>query len=185
MPVVRKFEEQDNRFKELVLHISQKCANDPKFDTIKLNKLMFFADFLHYGNYGKPITGFEYVKLERGPAPKRMPEIKQQMEKENALAQQKLPHSQWRKPVSLRDPNLESFTGTEIAFVDQLIDACKDTDGDQLSLWSHGWACWKMSSLGETIPYELVFLSHEEPTPADIERGKAVARELGLLEQHT
>src|SRR5580704_16149661 len=93
----KKFEEHTDRFKELVLYISQKCANDPKFDTLKLNKLMFFSDYWAYAMYGEPITGFEYVKLQKGPAPKKMPAMKQQMEAEKILAQQPLPLLPWRR----------------------------------------------------------------------------------------
>jgi hypothetical protein len=42
--------------------------------------------------------------------------------------------------------------------------------------------CWIVPNLKETIPYEMVFLSTEKPTDADIERGRMVAVEQGLLE---
>lgn len=179
---LQKWEENVGRFKELILYISQKCASDPKFNTLKLNKLMFFSDFFAYGVYGKPITGFEYIKLERGPAPKRMPEIKNQMERDKVLAQQPLPFQVWRRTVNLREPNLEVFSAEQISLVDTLIDAFKDADGDTISDLSHKMPCWTLPNLGDTIPYEMVFLSNEEPTNADVERGRAVAAELQLLE---
>lgn len=183
-PQVRKFKEDVGRFKELILYISQKCATDPKFDTIKLNKLMCFSDFLFYAFYGSPITGFEYEKLQLGPAPRRMPEMKKAMKDAGELGLQDLPLKPWRRTVNLRQPNLEVFTAQQVALVDQIIEAFKESDGDHLSLISHKMPCWIMPRLGETIPYEMVFLSDEEPTTADIERGRIVAKELGLLEQH-
>lgn len=182
MAGVKKFEQNTDRFRELVLYISQKCADDPKFDTLKLNKLMFFSDYWSYGIHGEPITGFEYIKLQKGPAPKRMPEIKKQMEDEKIFAQQPLPMREWRKPVNLRSPDLSKFMPEQIAIVDAFIEACKDVDGETLSDISHKMPCWTVPRLGETIAYEMVFLSHEEPTNADIERGRAVAAELNLLE---
>ena len=50
-------EENIQKFKELVLHISQKCADDPSFGAVKLNKILFFADFASSAHYGTPITG--------------------------------------------------------------------------------------------------------------------------------
>jgi hypothetical protein len=182
MNAARQFEENAGRFKELILYISQKCANDPKFDTLKLNKLMFFADYWAYGIYGEPITGFQYVKLEKGPAPKKMVAVKREMESEKALAQQPLPLKAWRRPVNLRAPDLSVFKPEQISIVDAFIEACKDVDGESLSDITHKMPCWTVPKLGEVIPYEMVFLSHEEPTNADIERGRAVAAELGLLE---
>ena len=172
------------RFKELILYISQKSATDPKFNTLKLNKLMFFSDFWAYGVYGEPITGFEYQKLEKGPAPKKMPEIKKAMVSENSLALQPLPLQPWRKTVNLRTPDLSVFKPEHISLVDALLEAFKDVDGEEFSLISHKMPCWIIPKLGDVIPYEMVFISHEVPTNADLERGKAVAAELGLLE-HT
>ncbi len=35
----------------------------------KLNKLLFYADFLHYKNYGYSISGLRYVAINFGPVP--------------------------------------------------------------------------------------------------------------------
>jgi hypothetical protein len=182
----KKWEEKTDQFKELILYISQKCANDQSFDSLKLSKVLYFSDFLMYAISGKPITGSEYVKMEFGPAPKRIREIKEEMEKEKSLGLQNLPLRKWRRPVNLREPDLRQFSAEQISLVDAIIDAIKDKDGIVISELTHDWLCWKMTpGLGQTIPYETVFLSHAEPTPADIERGKAVARELDLIEQPT
>lgn len=178
----KKWEENTARFKELVLYLSQKCATDPKFNTLKLNKLMFFSDFYAYAVLGEPITGFEYQKLEKGPAPRRMPEIKKEMVSDKSLAQQPLPMQPWRKTVNLRSPDLSVFTPQQVSLIDAIIDALRDADGDELSDVSHRMPCWILPDLKGTIPYEMVFLSNEQPTAVDIERGKAVAAELSLLE---
>jgi len=31
-----------DKFRELILYISQKCANDPSFGAIKVNKILYF-----------------------------------------------------------------------------------------------------------------------------------------------
>jgi hypothetical protein len=181
---VHQFDENPDQFRELVLYISQKCANDESYDSLKLSKVLFFSDFLAYAHFGKPITGFEYVKMEMGPAPKRIREFKTLMQEEKTLGLQRLPLRQWSRPVNLREPDLSEFSAPEISLVDAIIDAIKNTDGRVVSEVTHDWLCWKMiPNLGQTIPYEMVFLSHEEPTPADVERGKSVAMELGLIEQ--
>jgi len=35
----------------------------------KLNKLLFYADFLHYKTYGTSISGLKYVAIDHGPVP--------------------------------------------------------------------------------------------------------------------
>lgn len=182
MSETRKFEEHVDRFEELVLYISQKCANDPKFNTIKLNKLLFFSDFLSYAVNGEPITGFEYQKLEMGPAPRRIREIRDRMVAEKTLGLQELTLQAMRRTVNLRRPNLQVFKAEQVALVDSLIQMLEGMDGDAVSAMSHEMPCWILPNLGETIPYETVFLSEEPPTNADLERGRAVAAGLGLLE---
>lgn len=36
---------------------------------VKLMKLLFYADFLHYARQGVSISGFPYARLEMGPVP--------------------------------------------------------------------------------------------------------------------
>jgi hypothetical protein len=171
------------RFKELVLYISQKCVADEKFTVLKLNKLMFFADFLSYAIYGEPITSFEYVKLEKGPAPRKMPDIRNEMIAGGELGMQELPLTPWKRTVNLRRPDLSVFRPEHIALVDALIESFGKHDGNILSGMTHKMPCWILPDLYETIPYETVFISEEPLTEADKSRGWAVAQELGLLEQ--
>ena len=53
---------------ELIVLIASLSRDDPAFGDVKLNKLLFFSDFLAYTNLGQPITGAEYQKLDFGPA---------------------------------------------------------------------------------------------------------------------
>ena len=53
----------EEKLSELILYISQKCATDPKFGAVKLNKILYLSDFLAFGNWGEPITGVEYQHL--------------------------------------------------------------------------------------------------------------------------
>src|SRR5437762_11206186 len=56
------------KFKELVLHLAERSADDPGFGSTKLNKLLYFCDFEAYRRLGRSITGARYQKLEWGPA---------------------------------------------------------------------------------------------------------------------
>src|ERR1700733_10925348 len=75
----------ERRFAELMLYVSEKCASDPKFGATKLNKILFYADFLAYAELGNSITGFEYQKLPHGPAPRRILTVRRRLEQEGAL----------------------------------------------------------------------------------------------------
>ncbi len=57
------------KFRELFLYIAESCAEDPRFGAVKLNKILYYADFEAYRRLGEPITGDTYRKLSEGPAP--------------------------------------------------------------------------------------------------------------------
>src|SRR5258708_21759856 len=153
----------DKKFRELVIHVAQRSASDPNFGPIKLNKILFHADFVAYGVFGHPITGVEYVKLEHGPGPKDFIRIRNEMVEARDIALEKLPsgsHGPQYRVVALRDPDFSAFTPQEIALVDQWIDTLREVDPYSISEVTHGYRGWRVApALGDTIPYGAVFLS--------------------------
>lgn len=180
----RRSRENVPKFKELVLYVSQKCANDPRFGSVKLNKILYFSDFLAFAHYGEPITGMEYFKLQHGPAPRRLVPIREQMKRDGDLGIQALPIGSGveQRPVNLRAPDLSVFSAREIALVDAVIEFFSKHTGRTISDLSHRMSGWKAARLEETIPYETVFMSEEPLTEADIIRGREIAADYGLLE---
>ncbi len=176
--------ENDKKFRELVLYISQKCANDPKFGATKLNKILFYSDFLAYANLGKAITNFDYQKLPNGPAPRRLLPIRDQMIADGELVLQ--PIHLWsgkvqKKTVNLREPDLTLFNGGEIAQVDEVIEALESAKAEAVSDLSHRMVGWILVNEGESIPYNTIFLSNKKLTETEIERGRELAEEYNLL----
>lgn len=176
----RKWEQDDSRFKELILYICQKCATDPKFGATKLNKILYFSDFLAYAELGEPITGFEYQRLPNGPAPRRLVEVRGEMKAKHEIGLQVVPLKGGRtqhRVVNLREPDLCVFRAEQIALVDRVIDELWDLDAEAVSELSHRMMGWKLADVNEIIPYETVFISGEPLTEVDVQR----ARELGRL----
>jgi hypothetical protein len=178
----RKWTEDDARFKELVLYICEKCANDPRFGATKLNKILYFSDFLAFGESGAPITGMEYQKIKKGPAPRRMVPIRDEMVKAGDLAIQRVKLISGgrvqERPINLRSANLEMFTSTQIALVDSIIEALRDATAEEVSELSHRMVGYKVVDVGEIIPYETIFVSDEPMSEADIDRARELARQL-------
>jgi len=178
--------ENEDRFRELVLYISQKCANDPRFGSVELSKILFLSDFLAFAHYGEPITGFEYQKLEQGPAPRRLLPLRKQMIENKELGLQEIPLKNGNtqiRTVNLRRPNLAVFKAEHIAVVDTVIDALSAADAETTSELTHKMVGWKAARFKETIPYETIFLTDEPLSDADVERGREIAEEHGLAIQ--
>ena len=173
-----------DKLQELILYIADKSADDPNFGATKLNKLLFFSDFLCYAQFGEPMTGARYQKLERGPAPRDIVQFQERLVRQGDAAVkqvQRFGYSQ-KRLVALRPPRLSRFTAQEIKLVDDVVDALWKESARGLSDLSHERMLgWQLADMKEDIPYETVFLSTEPLTDNEVERAQRFAAECGLL----
>ena len=162
------------KFRELLLYVAGRCEDDPDFGAIKLNKILFFADFVAYAQTGKPISGAEYEALEFGPAPKLLKPIRDDMVSHDDLIVRHQPRFGYfqHRVIPLREPDLSMFSGAEIAVVETIIGVCGGETGKDLSEFTHGLYGWKIAGYREVIPYSTVFLSSEPATRSDVERAR-------------
>jgi len=169
------------KLKELMLYVAARSATDPNFGAIKLNKILYFSDFLMYGRTGQSITGCTYQKLDHGPAPREIVRERKAMAKKGeatTAACIAYGHTQ-KRLVPLREANLDVFTASEISLVDFVIEALQEHNARQVSDMTHDETGWKLAALREDIPYNTVFLAPSEPTSADRERAYQLAAESG------
>ena len=159
-----KFDEK--KFRELVVYIATKCESDVFFGATKLNKILFYSDFLCYGQSGKPITGADYLALEHGPAPKQLLPERDTLEMNGdiVVVKRQLQH----RIVALRDPDLSRFSAEEIAIVDKVIELLRNVDAYKVSGLSHAFLGWKAARAEAeatgcqvTIPYGTAFVSNK------------------------
>jgi hypothetical protein len=173
----------DEKLRELILHICRRSEGDPKFGATKLNKLLFFADFLAYRQFGSSITRHTYQRLPKGPAPRSIVPILRDMEMRREIARSEHDYygKKQFKAVALRDADLSRFSGPEIGLVDSIIGDCWGETAKQISDMSHRFIGWKLAEDGETIPYSLALVGFKPPTKEDLEAGVAMASELRTL----
>ena len=168
----------DAKFVEMVLYISSKLANDRYFGDTKLNKVLFWADFRAYAVLGRAVTFHRYQKQKFGPTAIALLPVRRKMIVagicETAERDVGMSHPQ-RRTIPLRDADLSVFSEGEKEIIDQAIERMRpQTAGDTRDM-SHNFAGWQMMNMGETIPYETVFLvkrrltSQEEEWASEIE----------------
>ena len=148
------------KFKELILYIAQESEGDSTFGATKLNKILFFCDFLSYRAYGQSITRQRYFKLPFGPAPRALvPVVKELIEEEACI---KVQRSHFDKPqetiLARREANLEVFTSRDIALANYVLRQLRDNDAKEVSDLSHEFIGWQLAGEQEDIPYEAIFL---------------------------
>lgn len=164
-------QETRERLRELILYISQKSRHDIKFSATKLNKILFYSDFVSFKTYGQPITGAQYMRLEYGPVPTHLMPIRQEMVERGEIVIQKREY--WTRTQDvvkpLRPANIDHlFTPTQIALVDEIIEELWELDANEVSARSHKRG-WKVANYRDAIPYEAIFLSDEALTEDDME----------------
>ena len=120
--------------------------SDPTFnDRLKINKLLFYADFVHYKRYGRSLTGITYRAIQHGPVPSKYGSIFNYLESEGIIC------SQWvevgnkgGREVFQTNQNMEEvlFNEQELETIKDVINKFKDTPTWDMVTISHkerGW----------------------------------------------
>lgn len=157
-----------NKFREMILYVAARSAGHRRFGAVKLNKILFVADFSAHRELGASISGEEYRHLQMGPAPTDLPRVRDELIQEGALRMETRGRAQVL--VNLREPNMDDFTRAEIRLIDEAIGQLRHMTAEEVSEWSHKWPGWLYTLEGKPIPYETAHLPLETgrpPAPVD------------------
>jgi uncharacterized phage-associated protein len=159
------------KIKELILMLSELSEGDEFFGSTKLNKLLFFVDFLSYLQFGKSISGHMYEAQPEGPMIKRFYEIRREMEDKQDLFVQQREFGGYvqHKIKALTNANPGKFTGDEMALILHVISDYRDMNASRISALSHEFLGWQAVNIGEVIPYETALVSTEDLTSEEWE----------------
>jgi hypothetical protein len=159
------------RLRELIVYISEKSEHDQHYGATKLNKILYHSDFRAFERFGVPLTGVSYFRLPKGPAPRLMLPVRNDLIAEGAIRLDKIMLGDGfeHRIVALRRPVLEHFTSDEISLVDEVIMELWPQTATDVSDASHD-VRWKILCDKDPIPYEFAFFSNEPPTDDDIRR---------------
>lgn len=158
-----------DRLRELVLYVCDRCADARRFGKVKLNKILWRADFEAFAQRGVPVSGRPYQRLAAGPAPVEMSTTLAEMESRRLIVIEEVDHGGGyveHRPRALQKPNLRYFSADDISYVDASIKHYWTKSATAASGLSHGVA-WKTREDRDPIPYESVFLSDEKMSLAD------------------
>ena len=166
------------KLRELILYIAEQSEGDPRFGQTKLCKILFYADFLFYQKTGRSITGQQYRKAPDGPLAADAEATLQALKDEGSLA---MAHREYhgrtqQRPVALREPDLEAFSGKEIALVNDVIRDLWEQNATEVSQISPDFMGWHVAAMGEVIPYETLLVDNSPLT----EEEEAWARQVAL-----
>lgn len=142
------------RLKNLLLYILGKMGDT--FQT-KMNKVLFYIDFLSYRERGMAISGLAYNAIDFGPVPQRWDRVYSAFDE--VEQQIKLVHDQ--ECVALTTTvaaDMGGFTTEEKAIIDEVCEKMKGLSAHDISDLSHREPAWKNHlHQPETIPYSEAF----------------------------
>jgi putative zinc finger/helix-turn-helix YgiT family protein len=122
----------------------------------KLNKLLFYADFKHFKEFGVSITGLRYAHLPYGPVPdnyemyyasmysRRLIESVEDINQEGFVIE---------TIKAIEEPNLNIFSGGELQVIASVMEYFKDHKAKEIRDFSHEEKGYKQTKNGDIISY--------------------------------
>jgi len=172
------FPNDERKLAELMLYVAERLRDDPAGGATKLNKVLFFAEFAHMRAHGRPITGVDYQRLERGPAPRRLLPVRDRLISTGAaeVTQETYLGLVQHRLVALRVPDEGVLEPGELEVVDQVLNELHGRSASEASALSHDELGWQMVDDGETIPYEAAYLRRAVSTASVRRHGAELAK---------
>jgi uncharacterized phage-associated protein len=143
-----------SRLKNLLLHVIRQMGD--VFQT-KMNKVLFYIDFLSYREHGMAISGLAYNAIDFGPVPQRWDRVYSAFDE--IVPQSRLVQEQECIVLTATaDADTSCFVDRELAVIDTVCEKMKSLSAHDISELSHNELAWQrhLHQL-ETIPYEEAF----------------------------
>jgi hypothetical protein len=144
---VIKFKYNKEKAVEMMIYIVSKVDNCDKH---QLMKTCFFSDLNHLENYGRPITGNRYIKMNYGPVPSEVYHMIQRPLPDEHYIEVRGYHLK-----AVRKANLKKLSKSDIKCIDYAIKLLSDMDFQARTEISHGYA-WQSAGLNQEISFELM-----------------------------
>lgn len=146
------------KFKDVVLYVCASCEPD-RLGAVKLHKVLYFADMIHFVTKGVPLVGSTYRKREYGPTSDHLLPILRELERERAIEIEEIDYFGYRKKVYIaqKKPITERLSRDELALIDEIIDfVSQNNTAKTIGEFSHNRA-WEKVEFGDEIPYHSAF----------------------------
>ncbi len=152
-------EMKEEKFKNILLYILEKCSGKPNVGETVLYKLLYFSDFNYYEIYEEHLSGAIYRKLPFGPVPQHLDRIINQLIELKEIQRFKTDYHGYPQTryIPLVKADLTQLCASEKEVMDRVIEQMSDWSASAISEYSHKDLPWKATKEGDVINYELTF----------------------------
>ncbi len=154
-------EYDESKFKQL-LHLAAALVSEHlSAGAVKLNKVLYYAEFEHFRDTGQPISGAVFVHRRMGPTPYRMLPVRSALINAGLLelrVNELGPGMEEHVLIPIAEMHYDLLSDDEIARVTRVAKELQPLSASGVSARSHLDAGWRTTGDGETIPYDTVFM---------------------------
>ncbi|MCX6807851.1 MAG: Panacea domain-containing protein [Patescibacteria group bacterium] len=141
------------KFQNSVLYFVKYC-NNSFLGKVKLNKLLYYLDFISYRDRQKEVTGDIYIHKSYGPVPENVDEMIAELKKDKQLEVSAKPFDSDKDRFvfsRMADPDMSCFDTYEKELLGKICEEFQNWSTDKIVNQTHLEAPWFYSS-----PYEFV-----------------------------
>lgn len=146
----------ERAYKNAVLYFIKYC-NNKYLHATKLNKLLYYLDFVYFRDHKKSVTGDIYIHQGYGPVPSRVDEILTKLKKEGAIDTEAVPNNDVEMiNFSLKDKskfNESIFSADQKKLLKQICDEFGNWPTEKIVAQTHLEAPWFYSKPYEVVDY--------------------------------
>lgn len=142
-----------------ILHTCEAVPPE-RLGAVKLHKVLYFLDMIHYAQTKQPVTGATYKKRPYGPTCVPLLPMLREMEQEGSISVREVDFHGLRKKeyTALRRAEAGVLNESEMALLKEVIEfVCDKNSARTISEFSHKLP-WEMAEFGEVIPYDSALL---------------------------
>lgn len=170
------------KLKAVVHYVCAQCEPH-ELGNVKLHKILYFSDMLHFMATNKPLTGADYLKQQFGPVARHLSAILAELVREKKLQINQRDYFGFKKSdyISIGSQAAASLSNSETDLLNEVIDFVCARTAKEISELNHDMA-WRLADIGERIPYAAVLgMEPVTITQADVEFAVAEAERLRPL----
>ena len=166
-----------NRLKEAILYVCQRASEMEFFGAIKLNKILWRADFRSFAERQIPVTGRQYQRLAMGPAPVEMPPVVNDLLRVGAIVieRRQIGRHVEKRHIAKAEPVLRAFSPEDLDYLDEAIEHYRYLTGSEASDESHGVA-WRTREDGDPMPYQSAYFEDRPLPKSTLDKLESIAR---------
>lgn len=154
---------QWEKYKQVILYLLKRGANNPWLGKVKLFKLLYYCDFDHYQAFDSPITGDTYRKRPYGPVGEHAEKILLEMRDQELITIGTKTVGDFTQYVfdARIEPEPDKLSISEREILDHVISKWASHRTGEIVTATHGEAPWRAVEMGQEIPYSLAYYRHQ------------------------